>query len=162
MLIANLHDIYLAELQELRGAEMRFSDALRLMTDIAVHPDLTDAFACRRAQAELRRRRVDGLLLQHRADPQADTGQGMQTLIGEAQKMMAQTQGDRLRDAALIACAQRADHYEMAAYGAAAALAGQLDLPGDQRVLHASLEEGRRADAQLADLARRAVDLPNS
>jgi ferritin-like metal-binding protein YciE len=161
MPIANLHDIYVAELQELRGAEMRLTDAFRIMADIAAHPDLTDAFARRRAQTELRRRRVEGLLLEHPADPRPDAGRGMLTLIGSNRRMMAEAGSDRLRDAALIACAQRADHYEMAAYGAAAALAARLELPGDQRVLHANLEEGRRAGAQLMDVAKRAVDLPD-
>jgi ferritin-like metal-binding protein YciE len=158
MQIANLHDMYLAELQELRGAEMRLTAALRLMADAAAHPELTYTFARRRAETELRRRRLEGLLMGHRADPEADTGQAMQTLIGETQKVMVEAQTEKLRDAALIACARKADHYEMAAYGSAAALAARLELPGDQRVLHASLEEGRRADAQLFELAQRAVD----
>jgi ferritin-like metal-binding protein YciE len=158
MQITNLHDMYLAELQELRGAEMRLTEALCLMAGLAAHPGLIDAFARRRGQTELRRRRLEGLLLEHRADPEADTGQAMQSLIGETEKMMAQAQSDRLRDAALIAWAQKADYYAMAAYGAAAALAGQLELRGDQCVLHVGLEEGRRADAQLTELARRTVD----
>jgi ferritin-like metal-binding protein YciE len=158
MQIASLHDMYLAELQELRGAEMRLTAALRLMAEAAAHPDLTDTFARRRAETELRRRGLEGLLMEHRANPEGDTGQAMQALIGETQKVMAEAQSEKLRDAALIACARKADHYEMAAYGSAAALAARLELPGDQRVLHANIEQGRRADEQLVELAQRAVD----
>jgi len=52
--------------------------------------------------------------------------------------------GNDLHDAALIASAQKVEHYEIAAYGTAAALAGQLGLKDDQRLLNESLEEENR------------------
>jgi ferritin-like metal-binding protein YciE len=67
-------------------------------------------------------------------------------------------EGDDLRDAGLIASAQKLEHYEIAAYGTAAALAGQLDLRDDQRMLHDSLEEERKADATLTKLAKGEVN----
>jgi ferritin-like metal-binding protein YciE len=72
--------------------------------------------------------------------------------------MLAMLQGDELRDAGLIASAQKLEHYEIAAYGTAAALAGQLDLRDDQRLLHASLEEEKQADVLLTELAKREVN----
>jgi ferritin-like metal-binding protein YciE len=69
-------------------------------------------------------------------------------------KMMMMLPGDDLRDAALIASAQKIEHYEIAAYGTAAALAGQLNLRDDQDLLHMSLEEEREFDAILTRLAK--------
>jgi ferritin-like metal-binding protein YciE len=63
-----------------------------------------------------------------------------------------------IRDAGLIASAQRLEHYEIAAFGTAAALAGQLDLRDDQRTLHESLEEEKKADLLLTQLAKREVN----
>ena len=61
---------------------------------------------------------------------------------------------NNLRDAGLIASAQKLEHYEIAAYGTAAALAGQLDLRDEQRMLHESLEEEKETDALLTKLAK--------
>jgi ferritin-like metal-binding protein YciE len=63
-----------------------------------------------------------------------------------------------LRDAGLIASVQKLEHYEIAAYGTAAALAGQLDLREDQQMLHESLEEEKEADAVLTKLAKGEVN----
>jgi ferritin-like metal-binding protein YciE len=58
----------------------------------------------------------------------------------------------------LIASAQKLEHYEIAAYGTVAALAGQLDLRDDQQTLHESLEEEKQADLRLTKLAKREVN----
>jgi hypothetical protein len=65
---------------------------------------------------------------------------------------------DDLRDAGLIASAQKIEHYEIAAYGTAAALAGQLELRDEQKMLHMSLEEERQVDTLLTHLAKREVN----
>ena len=82
----------------------------------------------------------------------------MQALVNETEKMMTMLKGNDLRDAGLIASAQKLEHYEIAAYGTAAALAGQLDLRDDQRLLHQSLEEEKQADALLTKLAKGEVN----
>ena len=66
--------------------------------------------------------------------------------------------GDDLRDAGLIASIQRLKHYEIGAYGTAAALAGQLELRDDQDVLLESLEEEKLTDVELTALAEREVN----
>jgi ferritin-like metal-binding protein YciE len=82
----------------------------------------------------------------------------MQALINETEKMIAMVKGDDLRDAALIASAQKVEHYEIAAYGVVASLAGQLDLRDDQQLLHESLKEEKEADAELTKLAKSEVN----
>ena len=98
------------------------------------------------------------ILEKHGADPAAHIDQGMQALIVETKKMLTMLKADDLRDAGLIASAQKIEHYEIAAYGTAAALAGQLDLRDEQKMLHLSLEEERRFDALLTQLAKREVN----
>jgi ferritin-like metal-binding protein YciE len=102
--------------------------------------------------------RVRSILQKHGADGETHTDQAIQALIAEAEKMAKIVQGDDLRDAALIASAQKLEHYEIAAYGSAAALAGQLDLRDDQAQLHAILDEERRADKLLTELAKSEVN----
>jgi ferritin-like metal-binding protein YciE len=88
----------------------------------------------------------------------AHTDQAIEALINETEKMLSLLEGDDLRDAGLIASAQKLEHYEIAAYGTAAALAGQLELRDDQRMLHDSLEEEHKADAALTKLAKGEVN----
>jgi ferritin-like metal-binding protein YciE len=61
--------------------------------------------------------------------------------------------GNDLRDAGLIASAQKLEHYEIAAYGTAAALAGQLGMRDDQAILYETLQEEKQFDALLTQLA---------
>ena len=82
----------------------------------------------------------------------------MQMLVVETAKMVSMLNDNKLRDAGLIASAQKLEHYEIAAYGTAAALAGQLDLREDQQMLHESLEEEKETDALLTKLAKGEVN----
>jgi ferritin-like metal-binding protein YciE len=66
--------------------------------------------------------------------------------------------GGDLRDAGLISSVQKLVHYKIAAYGTGAALAGQLDLRDEQELLHRSLEEEKRTDFLLTQLAKREVN----
>ncbi|MBH5402210.1 DUF892 family protein [Bradyrhizobium sp. CNPSo 4010] len=59
----------------------------------------------------------------------------------------------------MIASAQKLEHYEIAAYGSAAALAGQLEFREDQNLLHDSLEEEKATDTMLTTLAKGEVNL---
>jgi len=82
----------------------------------------------------------------------------MEALLNETEKMLSLLEDDNLRDAGLIASAQKLEHYEIAAYGTAAALASQLELRDDQRMLHDSLEEERKTNAALTKLAKGEVN----
>jgi ferritin-like metal-binding protein YciE len=82
----------------------------------------------------------------------------MQALVHETRKLLIMLDGDDLRDAGLIASAQKLAHYKIAAYGTAAALAGQLDLRDEQRMLHRSLDEEREIDVLLTQIAKREMN----
>jgi ferritin-like metal-binding protein YciE len=161
MEIRNFKDMFLAELQELASVEGQLADALLRMAGAASHPALKRVLIRHRAETETQRDRLGTILEIHGASPTAHTDQAMQALVTETRKMLTiLTEGD-LRDAGLIASAQKLEHYEIAAYGTAAALAGQLDLRDEQKMLHLSLEEEKRVDALLTQLAKREVN-PNA
>jgi ferritin-like metal-binding protein YciE len=158
MEISNFKDLYLAELQELASVEAQLADALLRMAGAATHPTLKRVLIHHRAETETQAARLETILLKHGADPTAHTDQAMQAMITETKKMITMLKGDDLRDAGLIASAQKIEHYEIAAYGTAAALAGQLNLRDEQKMLHLSLEEERQADLLLTELAKREVN----
>jgi ferritin-like metal-binding protein YciE len=158
MQITSFRDMYLAELQELRSVQTQLADEWRRAADAASSPELRDALIRCLKRAQLKQEQLDRLLQKYNADPRAHADQAMQAIIRETEKMLSILQGDKLRDAGLIASAQKVLHYQIAAYGTAAALAGQLDLWDDQEVLHAWGEEEKRTDQALTDLAKRIVN----
>lgn len=158
MKIASFKDMYIAELQELFSVEAQLSEFLLEMAEAASNKALKDAISKHREMTLVQQERLESLLVKNRARANEHTDQSMQALVKESQKMLGMVEGSNLRDAALIASAQKIEHYEIAAYGTAAALAGQLELREDQKMLHASLEEEKKSDALLTSLAKREVN----
>lgn len=158
MQITTFKDMYIAELQELASLESQLGEALLQLAGVASHPSLKEALTHHREQTLVQAQRLGSMLKNHGANPRAHTDQAMQALIGETQKMTEMVKGADLRDSAIIASAQKVEHYEIASYGSAAAMAGQLGLRDDQQVLHQTLEEEKAADAVLTRLAKSEVN----
>ena len=158
MKISTFKDLYLAELQELASAEREFIASVRRLAPIASHQRLKNALTRHCEEADIQRQSVESLLRRHGASPTAHTDQAMQALVHEADKMLTILQGDEVRDAGLVASIQKLLHYRVAAYGTAAALAGQLDLRDEQDMLHQSLEREKKADKLLTQLAKSEVN----
>jgi ferritin-like metal-binding protein YciE len=150
--------MYVAELQGLFSIENQLADALDGMAVVASHSSLKNVLSHHREEVQVHKQRLETILQKHGANPWAHTDQAMQMLVIETAKMVSMLNDNKLRDAGLIASAQKLEHYEIAAYGTAAALAGQLDLREDQQTLHESLEEEKEADALLTKLAKGEVN----
>lgn len=158
MQIATFKDMYIAELQELRSLEAQLADALLRLVETASHPSLKNLLVRYRQTTLVQEERLDAILSRHKAKAREHTDQAMQALIAETEKMQAIVKVPDLRGAALIASTQKVAHYQIAAYGTAAALAGQLDLRDDQGLLHACLEEEKATDFMLSRLAKSEVN----
>jgi ferritin-like metal-binding protein YciE len=146
MKISTFKDMYLAELQELANVEDQLAKMLPYMAKkqaLAQHGDETQA----------QQQRLASILQKHGASPRAHTDQAMMALVKETDKILTMVKGNDLRDAGLIASAQKLEHYEIAAYGTAAALAGQLGMRDDQAILYETLQEEKQFDALLTQLA---------
>jgi ferritin-like metal-binding protein YciE len=158
MRIDSFKDMYLAELQKLLSVEVQLADMLPRVAGAAAHPSLKRALIHHGTETETQALRVMTILKKHDADEIAHIDQAMQALIAETMKTILMLKGDELRDAGLLASAQKIAHHEIAAYGTAAALAGQLDLRDEQKMLHMNLEEEREFDAVLTRLAKGEVN----
>jgi ferritin-like metal-binding protein YciE len=158
MQIASFKDMYIAELQELASLEGQLGDALLELAEVASHDSLKEALSHHREETLVQAQRIESILQKHGANPRAHTDQAMQALIRETEKMTELVKTPGLRDSAIIASAQKVEHYEIAAYGTAAAMAGQLGLRDDQSILHRTLEEEKAADAKLTQLAKSEVN----
>ncbi len=153
MNIDRFREMYVAELQEARSVEAQLVQGLPKMAEAADNRELKQAFQEHLEETRGHQRQVDSLLKKLGATPKEHEDQSMQGLIREADKMAGMTEAGPLRDAALIASAQRIEHYEIAVYGTLATYAKCLGLDDQKQILADILEEEKSADEKLSDLA---------
>jgi ferritin-like metal-binding protein YciE len=148
-----IKDVFLGQLGDLRSAEAQLVEALPKLAAAASEPDLRQAFAEHLDETRGHARRLEdaigtiGLAVPER------TCRAMRGLIRDAEEIVAATGDGDAKDAALIAAAQRVEHYEIAAYGTARALAEQLDYTDARRMFDDTLDEEASADRRLTKLA---------
>jgi ferritin-like metal-binding protein YciE len=152
--LTSLKVMYISELQELVSAEGLLAEPLARMAEVASHPALKEALTRHSEDTLVQRKRVESILRQHDADLDAHTDQAMPASVAEVGNMLLMLRGNELRDDGLTGSVQRLLHYEIAAYGTAAAFAGQLGLREDRRMLHRRLEEAKRLDEALTRFAK--------
>jgi ferritin-like metal-binding protein YciE len=158
MNVNTLRDLYIAELQEIRSVEGQLIEALPRMADVAGHPDLKQGIQTHLEETRSQQSRLEEILHRHKAEPREHVDQAMQAMLQEAEKWANMVQDRDLRDAGIIASAQRVEHYEIAVYGSLATWAKQLGLDEDLQTLLAILEEEKRTDERLSALAKRMVN----
>ncbi|MBB4004696.1 ferritin-like domain-containing protein [Aurantimonas endophytica] len=153
MAISGLRDLYIAELQEARSFEALLTEALPKMAKAASEEQLRQAFEQHLEATREQLGSVEALLNEAGADLKAHEDQSMKVLIEQSQKMADMVVEGPLRDAALIASAQRIEHYEIAVYGTLATYAKILGLDNDHQILSGILGEEKDADDLLTDIA---------
>jgi ferritin-like metal-binding protein YciE len=148
----SVQDVYADHLADLRSVETQLIDALSEMADAASDKKLKQAFAEHLAQTERHLERLDEIIRTSPVDVPTEMCEAMQVLISDGRQIEADTP-EEVKDVALIAAAQRIEHFEIAAYGTARALADQLDQRTARELLSETLDEERQADELLTKLA---------
>src|SRR5205085_12441817 len=120
---------------------------------------LASAFNQHLEQTKRQARRLEEILKRQDESTRAPKCEGMEGLISEGDKMASEDAQDDVRDAGLIASAQRVEHYEIAGYGCARTYAELLgDKPG-ARLLNTTLREEAATDKKLTKLAKELINL---
>jgi ferritin-like metal-binding protein YciE len=158
MNVTSLRDLYIAELQEIHSVEGQLIEALPRMAGVSGHPELKQGIQTHLEETRAQQSRVEEILRRHKAEPREHVDQAMQAMLQEAEKWASIVQDQNLRDAGLIASAQRVEHYEIAVYGSLATWAKQLGLDENVQGLLAILEEEKRTDEWLSRLAKRMIN----
>jgi ferritin-like metal-binding protein YciE len=159
MALENLQELYVEQLRDLYSAEKQILDALPKMADRATHAELKQGFQMHERQTQEQVRRLERIADDLGVKITGETCDGMKGLLKEGEKMMRERGSDDVRDAALIAAAQRVEHYEMAGYGCARTFARLLGRQQDAQLLQTTLDEEGDTDHKLTDLAERVVNL---
>jgi Mn-containing catalase len=153
--MAHLKELLTEQLQDLLHAEMQLTNALPKMADAAHNPKLKEAFQKHLKQTEghVERLRMVFEKLGERAEPKPC--KGMMGLIQEGEETIKEggSKDAEAADLALIAAAQKVEHYEIAAYGTVRCLARQLRERDASRLLSQTLGEEESADFLLTSIS---------
>jgi len=153
MSLATYNDLLKEQVKDVYSAETQLVDALPKLIEAASHPDLKHAFEHHLKETHGHVERLRTASLELGFSTEGETCNAMAGLISEAEEIINQTgQGD-VKDAALIAAAQRVEHYEIAAYGTLCHLLSKTDNDQAKGLLLDTLAEEKSADATLNDLA---------
>jgi ferritin-like metal-binding protein YciE len=155
-----LKDLLVEELKDLFDAEHQLTKALPKLAAAAGSDRLRRAFESHAEETRNQSKRLEDIfaLLGLRAD--GKHCDGIAGIVKEGSRLIARRDIDAaLQDAALIAAAQKAEHYEIAGYGTVAAWARTLGLTEVAASLEQTLEEEKAADRALNDLAMQEVNI---
>ncbi|EPB2165948.1 ferritin-like domain-containing protein [Klebsiella aerogenes] len=154
MKIQTIEDIFIHLLSDTYSAEKQLTRALAKLSRASACEELQTAFSAHLEETQGHIERIDKLLEQNdQIRLKRMKCVAMEGLIEEANEVIEATEKNEIRDAALIAAAQKVEHYEIAAYGTLCTLAEQLGYKAAVKLLAETLEEEKDADMKLTDIA---------
>lgn len=156
--LKTLDDLFVHELQDLHNAEKQLVKALPKMAKAANCEKLRQGFEEHLAQTEQHVERLEKIFEQLEKKAGRTKCDAMAGLIEEGQKLIDQDAEPAVKDAGLIAAAQRVEHYEIAAYGSAVAFGKILGLNEAVEFLEKTLAEEKETDEKLTELATSEVN----
>ena len=149
----NLHELFVDELKDIYDAEKQLTKALPKMAKAADSQDLRAAFEEHLEITRMQVNRLEEVFKSLGMAARGKTCEGMKGLIEEGQEMMEELEQGATLDAALIAAAQKVEHYEIATYGTLATFAEIMGHQDAKDLLGQTLDEEKEADEKLTQVA---------
>ncbi|HEY7214508.1 MAG TPA: ferritin-like domain-containing protein [Thermoanaerobaculia bacterium] len=159
MEVDSLQKLYVEDLKDLHSAERQILQALPKMIKKAGNEQLRKAFEEHLAVTEKHVDRLDRIFDSLGKSPRGKKCKGMEGLLEEGKEAMQEDMDPDVLDAALIAAAQKVEHYEMAGYGTVRTYAQLLNEPEHAKLLQQTLDEEGEADKTLTKIAKSSVNL---
>jgi ferritin-like metal-binding protein YciE len=159
MQLNSLQDVFVEQLADLRSAEQQLVEALPKVARAASSDELRSAFEQHLEETRGHLGRLEEIFGRIETPAPAEHCEGMEGLIKEGEEVIGMSGDPMAKDAALIAAAQRIEHYEIAAYGTARTYANQLGLSDHSRLLQQTLDEEGETDKKLTKLAESIVNV---
>jgi ferritin-like metal-binding protein YciE len=149
-----LKKLYVDELKDLYSAENQLVKALPKMAKAASAEALRQGFEEHLGQTKGHVQRLEKIFRSLDESPKGKRCVGMEGLVKEGAEAMEEDFEDAVLDEALIGAAQRVEHYEIAAYGTVCEFARVLGEPEHAALLEETLEEEKKTDKKLTELAK--------
>ncbi|PTY00211.1 ferritin-like domain-containing protein [Spartobacteria bacterium LR76] len=159
MKLKTLKDLYIHELKDLYSAERQLIRALPKMEKAASDEMLAAGFREHLEQTKTHATRLEEILSDLDQSTRGPKCKGMQGLIAEGEEIINEEADDEVKDAALIAAAQRVEHYEIAGYGTARTYARLVEDEKGAKLLQTTLEEEAETDEKLTKLAESSINV---
>jgi ferritin-like metal-binding protein YciE len=153
-----LHDAFIEELRDTYDAEKQLIKALPKLAKAAASTDLRTAFETHLEETRGHVERLEQVFESLDEKPRGKHCEGIAGIIEEGKSIMEEEFDDATMDACLIAAGQRAEHYEMAAYGTLIAWAQSMGHTEATNLLQEILDEEKAADEKLSSLAEGGIN----
>ena len=154
--IKNFKSLYTMQLRYMLSAENQIVDGLQTMIEKATDPQLKQAFQSHLQETRMQAKRLEQILPDLEGDADDKKCAVTAALIASAENIVKESEAGPVRDAGLLASAQKVEHFEMASYGAARDWARQLGLHNHADLLQKTLDEEHHANNLLGQIAERA------
>lgn len=154
MSVETMQELFIDELKDLYSAEKQITRALPKLAKAATSEDLKAAFLNHLKETNGQIERLEQIFEKLGKSPKGKNCVGMKGVLEEGSEVLKDTDKGIVRDAALIAAAQRVEHYEMAGYGSAREMAKMLGQPEIARLLDDTLAEEKAADSKLSGISK--------
>lgn len=155
MTMNTLDDLLLHEIQDLYDAEHQLTEALPKMSKAAKSSELRSAFDAHLKQTQEHIKRLEKAFGHLGAKPKRKPCKAMQGLLKEGEDVLSEDMDEDVRDAALIASAQRVEHYEIAGYGTIRTFAYVLGQHDVATAMQQTLDEEEQTDKMLTQIANK-------
>lgn len=159
MQMENLQDLFKEDLKDVLNAENQLLKALPKMAKAATNEQLRESFETHLEETKVHVERVEQVMESIGMPARGKTCKAMQGLLEEGKEVMSEDAEDDVMDAALIGTAQKVEHYEIATYGTLCTYAELLGLRDAKRLLGQNLEEEKKTDQLLTELAESVINL---
>jgi ferritin-like metal-binding protein YciE len=155
----NLQELFEEQIQDLYSGESQIIDALPDMIEAAKDRELRSALEQHLEETKEQKKRLEQIARDFDFEPDGQTCKGMEGILEEGEELVEnEAEEDDTRDAAIVAAAQRVEHYEMAGYGTARTYARMLGHEEVAKVLQATLDEEHEANDKLTRIAESHVN----
>ena len=159
MKLQTLKDLYAHQLKALYSAEKQILEALPKIVKATTNIQLSNAFEAHLEQTKEHANRLEKILESHDQTTRGPRYKGMEGVLAEGAELLEEEAHEGVRDAGLIAAAQRVEHYEIAGYGSALIYAEILGDTEGARLLQTTLTEETETDRKLTELAKSVIEL---
>lgn len=159
MKLNSLEELLVDQLRDLHNAEKQLTQALPKLVAAASSPKLHDALEEHLGETEEQLQRLEEMLEELHQGVGRKKCHGMEGLIAEGAEVLKGKSEPSVKDAAIIAAAQRIEHYEIAGYGTARTFAEMLGHGRMVEILQRSLAEEHAADQTLNELAMNEINI---
>lgn len=157
--VKTLEDLFEAQLHDIYWAETKLAKALAKMSKKAPNAKLSSAFAKHKEETEDQIAKLEQVMTSLDIKVKGIKCEAMAGLLEEAEEMMKEAVEDEVMNAAMIAAAQKVEHYEIATYGTLVQWANDLGYKQQSKLLQSILDQEKKTDVALTTLAESGINV---